>query len=243
MRTRALVVCLLVVGGLLCRLNMSYGEDKQSAPPEKSASKKKSSMPHRRLKGGFKGRPAEVDESAATGQRADDGQVVITNTMVRQSEPPGSSSGRSIRKPAAGKQKPPAEEHAPSPPAGTASSGPEPKAPPTADTPETAEAGLTDLQGHGKSYWKERASGARDRVEQAQRDLDEAEARVSRDENDFYSWDDGQYRDNVIKPEWDRAKEAVERSRKELGDAKAALENLEDEARKAGALPGWIREP
>ena len=68
------------------------------------------------------------------------------------------------------------------------------------------------------------------------------EAAAHKLENDFYAWDDGQYRDRVIKPAWDRTKEDLEAARKELADAEKDLANLPERARRAGALPGWLRE-
>ena len=61
-------------------------------------------------------------------------------------------------------------------------------------------------------------------------------------ETDFYRWDDGQYRDRVIKPAWDKKREELETRRRQLVDAEADLADLPEKARKAGALPGWIRE-
>ena len=61
-------------------------------------------------------------------------------------------------------------------------------------------------------------------------------------ENDFYAWDDGQYRDNVIKPAWDKKREELETARRDLEEAEKDLAELPEKARKAGALPGWIRE-
>jgi hypothetical protein len=61
-------------------------------------------------------------------------------------------------------------------------------------------------------------------------------------ESDFYSWDDGQYRDGVIKPAWDRKREELETARRELEQAQKDRAELPEKARKAGALPGWLRE-
>jgi hypothetical protein len=61
-------------------------------------------------------------------------------------------------------------------------------------------------------------------------------------EADFYSWDDGAYRDGVIKPAWDKAREDLATARRELPLAERALDDLPDRARRAGALPGWVRE-
>jgi hypothetical protein len=61
-------------------------------------------------------------------------------------------------------------------------------------------------------------------------------------EADFYSWDDGAYRDGVIKPAWDKAREDLATARRELPLAERTLDDLPDRARRAGALPGWLRE-
>ena len=70
----------------------------------------------------------------------------------------------------------------------------------------------------------------------------ELEAATKKLENDFYAWDDGQYRDRVIKPAWDRTLSDLDTARRQLADAEKNLAELPERARKAGALPGWIRE-
>ena len=46
----------------------------------------------------------------------------------------------------------------------------------------------------------------------------------------------------MIKPAWDHAREDLENAKQELAAAEADLADLPEKARKAGALPGWIRE-
>jgi hypothetical protein len=70
----------------------------------------------------------------------------------------------------------------------------------------------------------------------------ELEAATSKLENDFYAWDDGQYRDRVIKPAWDRSKSELADAKNELVEAEKDLADLPEKARQAGAMPGWIRE-
>ncbi|HEX7251528.1 MAG TPA: hypothetical protein VF376_01520 [Thermoanaerobaculia bacterium] len=90
--------------------------------------------------------------------------------------------------------------------------------------------------------WRERARSARGRVDELKQRVAQLEAESKKLENDFYSWDDGSYRDGVIKPAWDRKKEDLEAARKDLTQAEADLADLPEKARKAGALPGWLRE-
>jgi hypothetical protein len=46
----------------------------------------------------------------------------------------------------------------------------------------------------------------------------------------------------VIKPAWDKKREELETARRELAEAQKDLADLPEKARKAGALPGWLRD-
>jgi hypothetical protein len=93
-----------------------------------------------------------------------------------------------------------------------------------------------------EAYWRERMHSARARVEDLRERVRQFGQEAKKLENDFYSWDDGQYRDGVIKPAWDKKREELETARRELEQAEKDLADLPDKARKAGALPGWLRE-
>jgi hypothetical protein len=112
-----------------------------------------------------------------------------------------------------------------------------------AEVPVTAAATPVASPGApSEAEWRQRARDARARVEGGKQRVDQLEAETKKLENDFYSWDDGNYRDGVIKPAWDKKKEELEAARKELTAAEADLAELPDRARRAGALPGWLRE-
>ncbi len=93
-----------------------------------------------------------------------------------------------------------------------------------------------------ETYWRERMHSSRSRVAELRDLVARLEGESRKLENDFYSWDDGQYRDGVIKPAWDRKLEELETARKSLEQAEKDLSELPEKARKAGALPGWLRE-
>ncbi len=93
-----------------------------------------------------------------------------------------------------------------------------------------------------EAYWRERMRSARSRVAELRDLVTRLEGEARKLENDFYSWDDGQYRDGVIKPAWDRKLEELETARKSLEQAEKDLSELPEKARKAGAQPGWLRE-
>jgi hypothetical protein len=106
-------------------------------------------------------------------------------------------------------------------------------------TPSPAASSTTAAE---EQKWRETSRAAKKRVEDAKQRVEELDATAHKLEGDFYAWDDGQYRDHVIKPAWDKTKADLETARKELGEAETNLADLPERARKAGALPGWLRE-
>lgn len=95
---------------------------------------------------------------------------------------------------------------------------------------------------NGEDYWRGEARRVRDRVTELRETIVRLENDTRKMEADFYSWDDGAYRDRVIKPAWDKAREDLATARRQLPLAEKALDELPDRARREGALPGWLRE-
>lgn len=110
------------------------------------------------------------------------------------------------------------------------------------EKPETAEPPAPAPGDGDEAYWRGEARRLRERVDALKETIARLEGEVTKLEADFYSWDDGAYRDRVIKPAWDKAREELATARKELPVAEKELADLPDRARKAGALPGWLRE-
>ena len=69
----------------------------------------------------------------------------------------------------------------------------------------------------------------------------ELETKSKQLENDFYAMSDGNRRDAVVKPAWDKARDDLAKARQELEDARKAFDDLSEEARKSNAPPGWLR--
>ena len=113
---------------------------------------------------------------------------------------------------------------------------------PTPASPETVASPEPAAAEQGEVYWRQMLRTARERAARLRELVEELAAASKRLENDFYTWDDGQYRDGVIKPAWDKKREELEAARRELEDADRDLAELPERARKAGALPGWLRE-
>jgi hypothetical protein len=120
-------------------------------------------------------------------------------------------------------------------------STPAPAAAASQTATEAVAAGATPT-GAGEAQWRQAAAKARKRVADAKARVAELEAATSKLESDFYAWDDGQYRDRVIKPSWDRSKSELVDASNELVGAEKDLADLPEKARMAGAMPGWIRE-
>lgn len=110
------------------------------------------------------------------------------------------------------------------------------------EKPETTEPPAPAPGEGDEAYWRGEARRLRERVDALKETIARLEGEVTKLEADFYSWDDGAYRDRVIKPAWDKAREELATARKELPIAEKELADLPDRARKAGALPGWLRE-
>jgi exonuclease VII small subunit len=114
---------------------------------------------------------------------------------------------------------------------GAASPTPTPGAPDVArDDRGRSEADWRSLVGHQKALVTDGEARVRD-----------LETRTKQLENDFYAMSDGNRRDAVVKPAWDRAREELTRARQELEDARKAVDDLSEDARKSNAPPGWLR--
>jgi hypothetical protein len=112
----------------------------------------------------------------------------------------------------------------------------EPRAAPEKST------GPVDDEGHGETWWRAELTTIRTRISEEERRQTTLEGEIGRLENDFYRWDDPAYRDNVIKPAWDKAKRDAEDNARELANDRKALADRLEHARKVGAWPGWLRE-
>jgi hypothetical protein len=126
------------------------------------------------------------------------------------------------------------------PPAPARSAAPPAAASPAAGATPSAPSGEPGVP--TEAEWRGIAEAARKRVADGKARVAELEATTKKLENDFYSWDDGQYRDRVIKPSWDHSRQQLEEARADLATAEKELADLPERARRAGALPGWIRQ-
>ena len=96
-----------------------------------------------------------------------------------------------------------------------------------------------DFFGRPESYWRKTMSEARRRVKDLENEKDVLILKQNRLENEFHSEDNG-FRQEKIQREIQKTFYEQDLNRENLEKAIDALEDLEKEARKSGALPGWI---
>ena len=162
----------------------------------------------------------KTQEDADSGQKPSRG-VVITNETLRKGTPPPTVAA--------------------SPTKGSTRGKPNARALPTPVPAPTIDPEYRDASGRTEADWRKRAAIARERIERAVTGQVGAREEVKRLENDFYAWSDGNYRERVIRPAWDQAKGKLQLLETEAEAARAGMAELEEEARKSGTPPGWLR--
>jgi hypothetical protein len=98
-----------------------------------------------------------------------------------------------------------------------------------------------DDKGRSEADWRALVSHQKALVTDGEARVRDLETRTKQLENDFYAMSDGNRRDAVIKPAWDRSREDLTKARQELEDARRVLDDLSEDARKSNAPPGWLR--
>ncbi len=97
----------------------------------------------------------------------------------------------------------------------------------------------TDFEGRPESFWRKTMAEARQRVKDLTNEANAIVLRIADLQNKFYSMDDGFKREDVQR-EIQKSYYIQDLNKQNLEKAKATLQDLENEARKSGALPGWI---
>ncbi len=121
---------------------------------------------------------------------------------------------------------------------GTPAPAPPPGAAPTV-IPVPEDAAPTDRLGRGEAYWRERAGAARGVLEEAEAAFAEAQARLQAAERSFLGVGEAERNSFIIRVI--EARDVAEKARVQHRSAQGRWETLQEEARKAGAFPGWLR--
>jgi hypothetical protein len=91
-----------------------------------------------------------------------------------------------------------------------------------------------------QAYWAKRKKEAQDKLERSQTQADAMQTRINILTADFSSHDDPVQR-AAIERDRQRALGELGRLQQDIKDAQKALSDLDEEARKAGVPPGWLR--
>jgi len=98
-----------------------------------------------------------------------------------------------------------------------------------------------DDKGRSEDDWRSIVARSKATVAYGESRVRELETKAKQLENDFYAMSDGNRRDAVVKPAWDKAREDLAKARQELEDARKAFDDLSEDARKSNTPPGWLR--
>jgi ABC-type Zn uptake system ZnuABC Zn-binding protein ZnuA len=98
-----------------------------------------------------------------------------------------------------------------------------------------------DFEGRPESYWRKTMAEARQKVKDLENEANVIILKISSLQTQFYSESDGFKREGIGR-EIQKCFYEQDRNKEELAKAKDILQDLEKEARKSGALPGWIQE-
>jgi hypothetical protein len=91
-----------------------------------------------------------------------------------------------------------------------------------------------------QKYWKQRIDAARLALDRDKGYLDAMQTRVNALTTDFVNRDDPAQR-GIIERDRQRALTELDRLKKQIVDDQKAITDIEEEARRAGVPPGWLR--
>jgi DNA repair exonuclease SbcCD ATPase subunit len=108
---------------------------------------------------------------------------------------------------------------------------------------ESPEAATTETdKSNDEAYWKDKYKDAADHVQEAEQKIQKLQDEMNALKIAFYAEEDGVAGRPKINSEIEKQFDQIEVAKKDLETAKQQLEDLEEDARKAGVPPGWVRE-
>ncbi len=96
-----------------------------------------------------------------------------------------------------------------------------------------------DMQGRTESWWRQTMSDARQKIKELENAANVITLRISDLQTQFYREANG-FRQQDIQRDIQKSFYEQDLTKENLAKAKRELEDLEKEARKSGALPGWL---
>lgn len=110
----------------------------------------------------------------------------------------------------------------------------------TSMTPEETTTSTPDAK--VEQQWRDKSHEAVERVKSAEEKVEKLQTDINALTQAFYAESDGVAQRGQIESERNKRLQELEAAKKEVEDAKQAQDDLRDEARREGALPGWIEE-
>jgi hypothetical protein len=96
-----------------------------------------------------------------------------------------------------------------------------------------------DFQGRPESFWRQTMADARQHVKALENEANVLTLKIADLQNQFYRESNG-FRQQEIQREIQKSFYEQDKNKEELAKAREQLQDLEKEARKSGALPGWL---
>lgn len=93
-----------------------------------------------------------------------------------------------------------------------------------------------------REFWRNKYKAQKELVEKMKKRIEELDREIPGLWTQFYSWDDPAYRDGVIKPKLDKDLQERKELAQKLPQEQAKLDEILEQARRDGALPGWFRD-
>lgn len=112
----------------------------------------------------------------------------------------------------------------------------------TTDDSSTSEETTTTPSGQDEQQWRDKSHEAVERVKNAEEKVQQLQTDINALTQAFYAESDGVAQRGQIDAQRTERLNALDAAKQELENAKQAQEDLQDEARKEGALPGWIEQ-
>ena len=97
-----------------------------------------------------------------------------------------------------------------------------------------------DFEGRPESYWRQTMADARQKVKELENEANVLTLKLASLQNQFYAEDNGFKREGIQR-EIQKTFYEQDLNKENLAKAKDGLQDLEKEAKKSGALPGWIQ--
>jgi hypothetical protein len=107
---------------------------------------------------------------------------------------------------------------------------------------ETTEPPAEENKADDEQFWKDRYKDLAEDLHAAEEKLQQLQEEMNGLRIAYYAEQDGVAGRPKINSEIEKQFEEIEAAKKKVEDSKQALEILEEEARKAGVPPGWVRE-